>query len=44
MAWPPFTRANHDRSRLRYASDTTDEEWCVIEPLMPDDVEDLSHI
>lgn len=35
MAWTPFTRANHDRSRLRYASDTTDEEWCVIEPLMP---------
>ena len=35
MAWTPFTRANHDRSRLRYASDTTYEEWSVIEPLMP---------
>lgn len=35
MAWAPFTRADHDRSRLRYASDTSDEEWRMIEPLMP---------
>lgn len=35
MVWTPFTRADHDRSALRYASDTTDEEWHLIEPLMP---------
>lgn len=35
MAWTPFTRANHDRSGLRYASDTTDEEWKMIAPFMP---------
>ena len=35
MVWTPFTRADHDRSRLRYASDTTDEEWRLIEALMP---------
>ena len=35
MVWTPFTRADHDRSGLRYASDTTDEEWRLIEPLMP---------
>ena len=23
MAWPPFTRAGHDRSALRYASDNS---------------------
>ena len=35
MVWSPFTRSDHDRSGLRYASDTTEEEWCLIEPLMP---------
>ena len=35
MVWTPFTRADHDRSELRYASDTTDEEWLLIEPEMP---------
>ena len=35
MVWTPFTRADHDRSRLRYASDTTNEEWQTIAPLMP---------
>lgn len=35
MVWTPFTRADHDRSGLRYASDTTDEEWHLIEPMMP---------
>jgi transposase len=35
MAWTPFTRADHDRSRLRYASDTSEKEWQMIEPLMP---------
>lgn len=35
MVWTPLTRAEHDRSRLRYASDMTDEEWQLIEPFMP---------
>lgn len=35
MVWTPFTRADHDRSGLRYASDTTDEEWRLIAPFMP---------
>lgn len=35
MVWTPFTRANHDRSGLRYASDTTDAEWQMIAPYMP---------
>ncbi|MEM1192868.1 MAG: IS5 family transposase [Pseudomonadota bacterium] len=34
MVWNPFTRAQHDRSRLRYASDLTDAEWRLLEPLM----------
>jgi len=32
MVWTPFTRVDHDRSRLRYASDTSDEEWRGIAP------------
>ena len=35
MAWTEITRADHDRRRLRYASDATDEEWELIEPMMP---------
>ena len=35
MSWTPFTRADHDRSGLRYASDVTDEEWSMIAPFMP---------
>ncbi|WP_037144409.1 transposase, partial [Rhizobium sullae] len=35
MAWTPFTRRHHDRSRMRYASDLTDREWGLIEPFMP---------
>ena len=35
MVWTPFTRADHDRSALRYASDTTEGAWRVIAPLMP---------
>lgn len=35
MAWTPFTRRHHDRSRMRYASDLTDCEWSLIEPFMP---------
>jgi transposase len=28
-------RARYDRSKLRYPSDLTDQEWCLIEPLIP---------
>ncbi|GAB6052506.1 IS5-like element ISRhru6 family transposase [Magnetospira thiophila] len=33
--WTEITRPQYDRSGLRYASDLTDEEWCVIMPLLP---------
>jgi transposase len=33
--WTPENRARYDRSKLRYASDLTDEEWAVIAPLIP---------
>lgn len=35
MAWTEITRAKYQREGLRYASDTTDREWAVIEPLLP---------
>lgn len=35
MAWTEITRAKYRRDGLRYASDTTDKEWCVIEPHLP---------
>ncbi len=35
MAWTPFTRADHARNGLRYASDTTDREWDLVAPFMP---------
>lgn len=35
MAWTELTRAKYRRDGLRYASDTTDEEWRVIEPHLP---------
>lgn len=33
--WTKITRKKYGRERLRYASDTMDEEWAVIEPLLP---------
>ncbi len=30
--WTKENRARYDRSRLRYPSDLTDEEWALIEP------------
>jgi transposase len=33
--WTTETRARHDRSRLRYPSDLTDDEWSLIKPLIP---------
>ncbi|MEM6498308.1 MAG: IS5 family transposase [Pseudomonadota bacterium] len=33
--WSPTTRRQHSREKLRYGSDLTDEEWQLIEPLLP---------
>jgi len=33
--WTPENRPKYDRSRLRYPSDVTDEEWALIGPLIP---------
>jgi transposase len=35
MVWTEITRPKYRRDGLRYASDTTDEEWGVIAPYMP---------
>ena len=33
--WTIENRVRYDRSKLRYPSDLTDEEWAIIEPLIP---------
>ena len=33
--WTSKNRGRHDRSALRYPSDLTDDEWALIEPLIP---------
>jgi len=33
--WTPENRKRYDRSHLRYPSDLTDEEWAIIEPMIP---------
>ena len=33
--WTETTRHKHARKGLRYSSDLTDEEWAVLEPLLP---------
>ena len=33
--WNAENRGRYDRSRLRYPSDLTDDEWALIEPLIP---------
>src|SRR5512145_207493 len=33
--WTNKNRARYDRSKLRYPSDLTDEEWRLVEPLIP---------
>jgi len=35
MPWTETTRPQYRREGLRYASDTTDAEWALIEPFMP---------
>lgn len=34
MPWTETTRREHDRSRLRYASSTTDREWALVAPFL----------
>lgn len=36
MAWNEATHVQYRRSRMRYESDVTDEEWEVITPLLPE--------
>ena len=33
--WHAENRARYDRSKLRYPSDLTDEEWSIVAPLIP---------
>ena len=33
--WTAENRLRYDRDRLRYPSDLTDEEWALVEPLIP---------
>ena len=33
--WTNENRGRYDRSRLRYPSDLTDEEWALVEPFIP---------
>ena len=35
MAWTKTTRKQYRRDRLRYASDTTFEEWMLLSRLLP---------
>lgn len=35
MTWTEITRLKYERNGLRYASDTADAEWAVIEPHLP---------
>lgn len=39
--WTPERRERHDRSGLRYPSDLSDEEWRIVEPLIPPGRRDL---
>jgi hypothetical protein len=33
--WSIDNRGRYDRSKLRYPSDLTDDEWALIDPLIP---------
>ena len=35
MPWDDTARRHHNRDHLRYPSDLTDQEWLIIEPLIP---------
>lgn len=36
MVWTAITREHYRRDGLRFASDTTDTEWALLKPLMPE--------
>jgi len=36
VAWTEVTRRHYRREGLRYESDTTDAEWFLMEPLLPE--------
>lgn len=36
MPWTEITRVQYRRDQLRFASDTTDEEWALLAPMMPE--------
>jgi|SRR5215510_3605486 len=36
MPWTEITRLQYRRDELRFASDTTDAEWALMEPVMPE--------
>jgi len=36
MSWTEITREQYRRDELRYASDTTDDEWALLVPFMPE--------
>ena len=33
--WTSENRGRYDRSKLRYPSDVSDEEWALVAPLIP---------
>ena len=33
--WTTETRIRHDRSKRRYPSDVTDDEWVLVKPMIP---------
>lgn len=35
LMWTNENRGRHDRSKLRYPSDLTDDEWALVVPLIP---------
>jgi len=35
LMWTAKNRGRYDRSKLRYPSDLTDDEWAHVEPLIP---------
>ena len=35
MAWTEITRRQYRREGLRYASDLTEAEWALVDPLLP---------
>lgn len=35
MPWNRTTRKDYNRDRRRYESDVTDEEWAIVEPMLP---------